>query len=619
MRLSPDLRAFGDRLTHSYAETTSWIGRDTRPAWLWDLARRRIVFANDAALHFWREASLDDLLERRFGADEPQVQAMASEGSADLGGARARISDAQLRDGRPGRLIVILSEVQAQPDPADDAFQAAPLPMAVFDAQGRRVRSNAEADALLMPGELGIVCSSPYVARDLLTDTAARGTLTRTIAVATRFGLRRCRVSARQAGSAAQPTVIVAFDDVEDRLSLAEETARVLAPPPPPLPAPETSPDAVAPSVTAAPVVPASTAVLDEVVAALRDATLAADSAGLVIAMNARAAQLLGESARGEPLLNMLPPELKADAAAYIAHDNLRGLEQALETGRETRILRGDGEVPVRTVFSRLATGEILVQFVDLSAVRASEDALRQARAEAEESSQHKTDFLAGISHELRTPLNAIIGFAEIMEQQRFGPIGTEKYREYVHDIRTSGELLLSLINDLLDLSKAESGRIELDPDAVEIKPIIMSVLSLLSPQADRFGVTLRASVPRDIPAIVADQRSLKQILLNLAGNAVKFNREAGEVEVGAMMDAAGAVHIEVRDTGPGMDADELRRALEPYRRTKSGRGREGTGLGLPLARALIEANKAQFSVQSAPGQGTVMRLTFPSTLVLAG
>ena len=598
-------------MSRSFEDSVRMIAAATQPAWLWDAARRRVAFANQAAIAHFGEATLDDLLDRRFGPDEATAR-MAGEA-------------ATLSDGRAGLIVIAgAPPAKARLAPAD-LFGAAPAALAVFDVAGQRLVANAEANELLLPGELGIVFSSPYVAADFLKEIEARGTLSRTLPVATRHGLRRCRVQAKRLGEDQAAQIVIAFDDVEDRLAL--EAARAPVAPAavaPPVPVEVPPAAAVQTEPAAAPVpqvvtVAAPSAALEEVVAALSDPALAADAAGLVIAMNARAAQLLGESARGEPLLNMLPPDLKADAAAYIAASGGRGIERALEDGRETRIHKGVDSVPVRAAFARLATGEILVQFHDLSAARAAEEALRRAREEAEIASQHKTEFLARISHELRTPLNAIIGFAEIMEQGRLGPMGNAKYEGYVHDIRESGNLLLSLINDLLDLSKAESGRIELDPDAVEIRPIVMSVLSLLGPLADKSGVSLSASIPKSMPAIVADERSLKQILLNLAGNAIKFGGEDSEVSIAARMDAAGAVHIEISDTGPGMDSEELKRAMEPYRRTRSGRGREGTGLGLPLARALVEANKAQFAIMSEPGKGTTARLTFPSALVLAG
>ncbi len=598
-------------MTLGFDDAIARIAAMPEPAWLWDGARLRIVFANQAALAWFGEARLADLIERRFAADDPVV---SLPGDA-----------AMLRDGRPGLLV---TAEEASETLCDPLFDAAPAALAVFDGEGHLLKANDEARALLIVGELGIVLSSPYAAREMIQALGARSMLTRIVPVATPYGMRRCRISAKRMGNGMDVRLMLSFDDVEDRLALEDDAA---ANPPPreerapapiaaraesapvAMPVPEIMPEAQVMRPAAAP-----GAMLEEVVAALSDATLAANAEGDVIAMNARAAQLLGESARGEPLFNILPVELKADAAAYITASGARGLERALEDGRETRIQRGTGEVPVRATFARLATGEVLVQFKDLSSSRAAEDALRRAREDAETSSQRKSEFLAQVSHELRTPLNAIIGFADIMQAERFGPVNNERYRGYVHDIHSSGELLLSLINDLLDLSKAEAGRIELEPDAVELKPIILSVVSLLSGIAEKHGVTLQPMAAKNLPAIVADPRSLKQILMNLTANAIKYNRDGGSVEISASMDAAGAVHIAVQDDGPGMDAEEAKAALEPYRRTRTGRGREGTGLGLPLAKALTEANKAHFTLESAPGKGTRIRLTFPSALVLA-
>jgi signal transduction histidine kinase len=616
-------------LTASFDDTLKQISACGQPAWAWDSARRRIVFANPAGLAFWGEASLADLLDRRFAATDPAARAMSQHapgGRFELPGpvsaGTAETAAIALRDGRPGLMVTMLPSAAPLSGDAGRLFAAAPMALAAFDAAGRRLASNDDAVELLMPGDLGIVFSNPYLAEEFAADAMARGMLARTVPVATRFGLRRCRVVARRMDDATGARLILAFEDIEDRLALdltppaVRSDARPLAAA---TPTPVSPPDMVAEPFQATAEHPVASSALEDVVAALPDATLASDAGGRVLAMNARAAQLLGEAAKGEPLLNMLPPALKGEAAAYIAAQGARWLERALEEGRELEMDRNGETVPVHIVFARLGGGEILVQFRDLSGVYKARQGLIEAVEKAETQSRMKSDYIAALSHELRTPLNAIIGFAEIMEQQRMGPLENAKYREYVGDIKSSGELLLSLINDLLDLSKAESGRIELDPDAVEIKPIVMGVISLLGPQAERYGVTLHATIAKDIPAIVADQRSLKQILLNLAGNAIKFNNRGGEVEITATLDAAGAVIITVRDNGPGMDADDLKAALEPYRRAKSARHREGTGLGLPLARALIEANKAQFTMDSAPGAGTVMRLTFPSTLVLAG
>lgn len=599
-----------------YDETVADLIARAQAAFVWDVARRRVAFANDAGLAFWGETSLAELQAMRPRADDPRVEVLsglAAEGgiAALPSGLRLSAAHGGLRDGRPGLIVDVLpAEEKAPPlavlpSPAD-LFAAAPVAMALFDAGNARVLSNTAAEDLLIPGGLADLLGGPGPASALRKAAEGRESVTRRLACVTRFGLSALSVTAKPQGGG---LLLVAF----------EETAEPGAPAPAPLII------EVVKEVPAEPVAreaaPAAGAALDEVVAALVDATLAADENGRIIAMNARAARLLGESARGEPLMNILPAELKADAAAYLSVSGARGLEKSLEEGRETRIARDDADgVPVRAVFARLATGDILVQFRDLSSERAQEDALKRAREEAETASQHKTDFLAKVSHELRTPLNAVIGFAEMMDQERLGPLGNEKYKGYVRDIYDSGRLVLSLINDLLDLSKAESGRVELEPDAVEIQPIVQSVLSLLGPLADKFNVTLIPAVQKNLPAIVADERSLKQILINLGSNAIKYSRDGGTVEFGATLDQAGAVHILVRDDGRGMSESDLKKAMQPYGRARGrGREREGTGLGLPLAKALTEANKAQFAIQSADGKGTIVRITFPTALVLAG
>ncbi len=195
-----------------------------------------------------------------------------------------------------------------------------------------------------------------------------------------------------------------------------------------------------------------------------------------------------------------------------------------------------------------------------------------------------------------------------------------KKYKGYVRDIYDSGRLVLSLINDLLDLSKAESGRIELEPDAVEIQPIVQSVLSLLGPLADKFNVTLIPAVAKE-SARDRRRRAQSETDPDQSGlHAIKYSRDGGTVEFGATLDQAGAVHILVRDDGRGMSESDLKKAMQPYGRARGrGKEREGTGLGLPLAKALTEANKAQFAIQSADGKGTIVRITFPTALVLAG
>ncbi|HEY8161521.1 MAG TPA: HAMP domain-containing sensor histidine kinase [Methylocystis sp.] len=243
---------------------------------------------------------------------------------------------------------------------------------------------------------------------------------------------------------------------------------------------------------------------------------------------------------------------------------------------------------------------------------------LEAARDAAEQASAAKSDFLARISHEIRTPLNAIIGFAEVMMEERFGPIGSLRYKEYLKDVHASGAHVLSLVNDLLDLSKIEAGKMELEFDRVDANAVISECASIMQTQANQARVVMRLSLSPRLPMIRADRRSLKQILLNLLSNAMKFNDAGGQVIVSSALTDAGYVVIRVKDTGIGMSDDEVQMALEPFKRIPTSQKRPGTGLGLPLTKALIEANHASFTIKSRKDEGTLIEVAFPPPQVLA-
>ena len=225
-----------------------------------------------------------------------------------------------------------------------------------------------------------------------------------------------------------------------------------------------------------------------------------------------------------------------------------------------------------------------------------------EAKRQAEKASSAKSDFLAKISHEIRTPLNAIIGFSEVMMEERFGPIGNERYREYLKDIHASGGHLLSLINDLLDLSKIEAGKLELTFTSVALNDLTQQCVAIMQPQANRERIIIRTSLPPALPQVVADARSVRQIVLNLLSNSIKFTGAGGQVIVSTALNDNGEVVLRVRDTGVGMSEKDHRdraRAV-PAARDLGARG-GGTGLGLPLTKALAEANRASFHLKSAP------------------
>src|SRR5215475_6655594 len=258
------------------------------------------------------------------------------------------------------------------------------------------------------------------------------------------------------------------------------------------------------------------------------------------------------------------------------------------------------------------STDTLCVAFRDITRWKRAEAELTQAKREAKRASSAKSDFLARVSHEIRTPLNAIIGFSEVMMEERFGPVGGERYREYLKDIHASGGHLLSLINDLLDLSKIEAGKLELSFASVSLNDLTQQCVAIMQPQANRERIIIRTSLPPTVPRIVADARSVRQIVLNLLSNSIKFTGAGGQVIVSTALNDNGDVALRVRDTGIGMSEKDLAAAIEPFRQLQTSVGgvANGTGLGLPLTKALAEANRARFHIKSAPKVGTLVEIT---------
>ena len=248
-------------------------------------------------------------------------------------------------------------------------------------------------------------------------------------------------------------------------------------------------------------------------------------------------------------------------------------------------------------------------------------DELESRKRQLDLADQTKSRFLATMSHELRTPLNAIIGFSEVMQRQDFGPLGDGKYLEYSAHIWESGRHLLSLINDILDISKIESGEFQLEIEKVDPVQIVEQTLSLLRNQAHEAGVAVRAVVADALPGLWADERRLKQILLNILSNAVKFTPAGGSVMVRVCMTPSNDMAISVADTGIGIPEDKVAAVLQPFTQVKSHLSRKhpGTGLGLPVAKSLTELHGGALHLASQVGKGTTITLRFPrhSTVVV--
>jgi signal transduction histidine kinase len=244
---------------------------------------------------------------------------------------------------------------------------------------------------------------------------------------------------------------------------------------------------------------------------------------------------------------------------------------------------------------------------------------LQDANEQASAANRAKSDFLAAMSHELRTPLNAIIGFSEVIRNETFGPVGSAKYRGYAEDINASGQHLLDLINDILDLSKVESGSDELHDEDVDVSKAVHAVLSLVKQRAERGGVALELDLPDDPPLVRADERKLKQILLNLVTNAVKFSDRGGTVTLKVRAGPDDGYLFEVVDRGIGMAPQDIPKALAQFGQVfgDPDREREGTGLGLPLTKALVDMHQGSLDLKSVPGVGTTASVRFPAERIV--
>jgi signal transduction histidine kinase len=250
----------------------------------------------------------------------------------------------------------------------------------------------------------------------------------------------------------------------------------------------------------------------------------------------------------------------------------------------------------------------------NLAEIQATQAALKEAKEIAERANNAKSEFLAGMSHELRTPLNSVIGFSSVMEEEIFGPVGHQNYMEYVGAIGDSGKHLLNLVNDILDISKIEAGEMEFEDSEVDVLEIFQASMKIVTPRADQGEINLGLEIARDSPHLKGDRLRLKQILLNLLTNAIKFTPPKGQVKVFASVDDSNAMNWQVTDTGVGISEKDLGRILLPFEQVRgtAAHTHEGTGLGLYLTKSLAEAHGGTLEIDSEVGSGTTVIVKFP-------
>ncbi len=350
------------------------------------------------------------------------------------------------------------------------------------------------------------------------------------------------------------------------------------------------------------------------------DGVLVLDRAGRVLSANRSAEALFGYNADELEVLafsDLFAPESRQPAYEYIDRLVRERTPMLINEGQEViGMVREGGLVPLYMTMGRIEGSEKLCAvFRDITAWKRTEEELINARQQAEKASSAKSEFLARISHEIRTPLNSIIGFSEVMMNERFGPIGNDRYRQYLRDIHASGGHLISLINDLLDLSKIEAGKLELTFVNVDLNDLVQQSVAIMQQQANEERVIIRTSLGASLPPIVADARSVRQIALNLLSNSIKFTGAGGQVIVSTALTGDDVI-LRVRDTGSGMSEKDLETALEPFQQVAT--SSRGTGLGLPISKALAEANHARFRITSQVSSGTLVEIIFPATQAAA-
>ncbi len=348
---------------------------------------------------------------------------------------------------------------------------------------------------------------------------------------------------------------------------------------------------------------------------------LTVNADGVILSANQAAKQLLGyspEELTGQHIEILMPPDEAAKHGGYMLRYAETGVRRVIGAGREVTVLRRDGNAMV----AWLALSEIdlpgfhvfVAMLRDLSAFKAAEQALIEAKEAAELANRAKTAFLANMSHELRTPLNGILGFADVIHQQMLGSLENPMYVNFAAEIKRSGELLLANVNDLLEMATIEAGQVGLEEALCDFRDVVVSCLRLVAKRAERGKLRVEPDIATELPPLLADPRALKQVLLHLLSNAIKFTPEGGRIGVSARVDSEGALVAEVFDSGVGIPEDRLETVFQPFFQGESSLARrfEGIGLGLSIAKSLVERHGGKLEIRSLEGSGTSVVIHLP-------
>jgi PAS domain S-box-containing protein len=346
-----------------------------------------------------------------------------------------------------------------------------------------------------------------------------------------------------------------------------------------------------------------------------------------ILYINDGHAKLLGYSSAKEIMaLNEITPNSSIhpdDLPIVLQRIKARMSGEEALSHYELRFIHRDGSIVWTDVLATFLVWDgqpaSLSWITDITARKKAEEELVKSKEAAEFANRAKTEFLANMSHELRTPLNAILGFSEVIANGMFGPVGNPKYVEYASDIHKSGQLLLDLINDVLDLSKLEAGKLALHETNIALPNVIAQCVSLVKDRAASAAVALVLDLPPAIPDVRGDERAIKQILLNLLSNAIKFTPDGGTVTIRARCSESGLA-LSVCDTGIGMGPEDIKVALSPFGQvdSKLARKHQGTGLGLPISRSLARLHGGDLGIESVPDKGTTITVHFPSQRLMS-